>query len=87
MAASTEIVRSLLKDVALSGAVVIPKKKLLWLLGWAQDREGAWSDLLKHWAEVETQPLHGIEVGDKIVLVAPPFGKFLPVSVWAGEQE
>lgn len=84
MAGSTELIRSLLKDVQLGGAVVIPKKKLLWLLGWAQDRPGAWTDLLVHWREVESQlPLKGIEIGDKIVLAVPPFGKLEEVSLWA----
>ncbi|MFY9894634.1 MAG: hypothetical protein WAK63_10950 [Xanthobacteraceae bacterium] len=87
MAASTETLRSLLKDVALHGAIIIPKKKLLWLLGWAQDRAGAWSDLLTHWHEIETQPLHGIEVWDKIVLSMPTAGSFVPVSEWAGEKK
>jgi hypothetical protein len=45
-------VRSLLKDVTLDGAVIIDKRKLLWLLGWGQDRPGAWEELLGLWTEI-----------------------------------
>lgn len=86
MAASTEILRSLLRDVALEGVAVIPKRKLLWLLGWGQDRKAAWSDLAKHWDEVEpAEVLHLVEIADKIVLTLPPGPKnnLVPVKVWA----
>jgi hypothetical protein len=63
-------VRSLLKDVSLSGVVIVDKKKLLWLLGWGQDRAGAWRALLDHWVELgeEEETLYFMEVGSKIVL-------------------
>jgi hypothetical protein len=74
--ASTEVLRSVLRDVALEGAVVISKRKLLWLLGWGQDRKTAWGDLLVHWKHVEPdQQLHLVEVGDKIVMMLKPAGK------------
>ncbi len=91
MANGSAELRSLLKDVELNGVVVIAKKKLLWLLGWGQDREGAWKDLLSQWVEINPDrgALHGIEMWDKIVLTMPPASKvkWEPVEVWAGEQK
>jgi hypothetical protein len=68
--ASTEILQSLLNDVRTFGPVIIDKRKLLYLLGWAQDRGGAWTNLISHWEAVheESQSLHGVEIWDKIVL-------------------
>ena len=85
MANGSDEVKSLLKDVALNGVVVVSKRKLLWLLGWGQDREGAWRDLLIHWKAIgeAEEKLHGIEVYDKIILSMPSGGKFEPVSNWA----
>jgi hypothetical protein len=83
MAASTEILRSLLRDVALDGAVIISKRKLLWLLGWGQDRKAAWSDLAGHWEQVEpAQKLHLAEVADRIVLALKPTSDFQPIKEW-----
>jgi hypothetical protein len=81
-------VRSILKDVSLSGAVVVDKKKLLWLLGWGQDRPGAWKGLLDHWKELgeELGGLYGMEVGGKIILSLKGTGKFSTVADWAGES-
>jgi hypothetical protein len=82
---STEV-RSLLKDLSLAGALIVPKKKLLWMLGWGQDRPGAWATLVDHWKELGENPnnLHGVEVHDKIVLFAndkTPSAQ--PVTDWA----
>jgi hypothetical protein len=91
MANGSAELRSLLKDVEVNGVVVIAKKKLLWLLGWGQDREGAWKDLLNQWVEInpDRDALHGIEMWDKIVLTMRPASKMKwePVEVWAGEQK
>ena len=76
--------RSLLKDVSLAGAIIIDKKKLLWLLGWGQDRAGAWKGLLEHWVELgeDEATLYGMEVHDKIVLSWQP-GRLVPIKDWA----
>jgi hypothetical protein len=75
--------------------VVIGKKKLLWLLGWAYDRPAAWKDLLSHWVGMghAVDSLYGFEMWDKIVLtMKPPSGegwqtKWEPVAVWAPEDQ
>jgi hypothetical protein len=63
-------VRSLLFDVMYSGAAIVHKRKLLRLLGWVNDKQSAWSDLLDHWIEIggECENLCADEVLDKIVL-------------------
>ena len=78
-------VRSLLKDVALEGVQLIPKRKLLWLLGWGQDREGAWEDLLRQWVNngEERDSLMHIEVAGKIVLTVRSNADYCPVSTRA----
>jgi hypothetical protein len=82
--ASGDEVRSLLKDVSLMGAVVVPKRKLLWMLGWGQDRPGAWTVLLDHWVELGEQrnSLRGLEVYDKIVLTIESPSTLVPVTDW-----
>jgi hypothetical protein len=84
---STEI-RSFLKDLSLSGCAIIPKKKLLWMLGWGQDRPGAWKGLLDHWRELGEDPksLHGSEAYDKVILAINPRAMALVLD-WAGEEE
>lgn len=85
MASDSSALRSLLKDVALMGAILVPKKKLLWLLGWGQDRAGAWSDLLDMWEEIgeERDSLHGAEVSDLMFLGKGEKLKIVSVSEWA----
>lgn len=85
MPAEASLVRSLLKDVTLEGAVVVEKRKLLWLLGWGQDRSGAWDELLSHWLQIgqDRDTLYGCEVQGKVILsmkLAKP--TFEPVSNW-----
>ena len=85
MPAEASLVRSLLKDVALEGAVVVEKRKLLWMLGWGQDRSGAWDELLTHWREIgqERDTLYGYEVYGKIVLsLKAPKAALVPVTDW-----
>ncbi|MFZ2029464.1 MAG: hypothetical protein WAU68_04080 [Vitreimonas sp.] len=79
------VLRSFLKDVLLSGVGVISTRKLLWLIGWGQDRPGAWRDLLDHWKEVGGEPgaLRGLEINDMIVLTTG--SEIEPVSKWANE--
>lgn len=86
--AHADELKSILKDVALEGAVVINKRKLLWLLGWGQDRPGAWSGLLDLWEAINEDrgKLMGLEVGDKIVLTMPVPNnncRHQAVSAWA----
>jgi hypothetical protein len=86
MANGSSQVRDLLKDVELNGVVVILKKKLLWMLGWSQDRAGAWKDLLSNWEELglKRDLLHGVAVYDRIVLIANTDNNTLDrVSDWA----
>lgn len=78
-------VRSLLKDVLIDGVVIIDKKKLLWLLGWAQDRVGAWVELLDIWAELnqDRKTLRGCEIFGKIILTCESKAYINQVSEWA----
>ena len=71
MANAKEELRSLLKDVALNGTASIPKRKLLWMLGWQQEREGAWKELLDHWEEIgeKRSTLKGTEVGAFSIII------------------
>ena len=86
MANGSDEVKSLLKDVTISGSIIVNKKKLLWLLGWGQDRKGAWKDLLAHWKEIGEQDsnLVGIEVSENIILTINVSHSPELVSKWAG---
>jgi hypothetical protein len=89
VANGSSAVRPLLKDVEIQGAVVVPKKKLLWLLGWGQDRSGAWKDLLAQWEELGQKKdlLYGLEVGEQIILICNQDGNTCDrISEWADEQ-
>jgi len=89
MASGSNEVRSLLKSVELDGAVIIQKKKLLWLLGWSNDKPGAWKELLDHWAENDNkrETLQGLEAGQYLVLTTGVEAECThrPVVDWAGE--
>jgi hypothetical protein len=88
MPSSSEIT-SLLKDVTLEGAVIISKKKLLWLVGAKADWPGAWEKLLGFWAEME-QPvdtLYGIEVYDKVILSMKANTPWISITEWAGHDK
>ena len=65
-----QLVEALLMDAFLDGVTVISKKKLLWMLGWTNDKPKAWSGLLAHWERMGHEPgdLQGMEVGNRIVL-------------------
>jgi hypothetical protein len=84
MASGSEIT-SLLKDVTLDGAVIISKRKLLWLIGAKADWPGAWEKLLGFWAEIDQPPdtLYGIEVSDKIILSLEANTPWVSVTEWA----
>lgn len=64
--------RSLLKTVELDGAAIVLQKRILWALGWGQDRPGAWRDLLDLWVELgnSRDSLYGVAVEDKLVFIA-----------------
>jgi hypothetical protein len=78
-------VRSLLKDVTFDGVIIVEKKKLLWLLGWSQDRAGAWAELLTLWKEIGQDPasLRGCEIWGKIVLTMEKKAEYSAVPDWA----
>lgn len=78
-------VRSLLKDVMLDGVVTVDKRKLLWLLGWQQDRAGAWSELLDIWVDLnqDRKTLRGCEIWGKIVLTCEEKANINQVALWA----
>jgi len=67
----TELVQSLLMDVRITGSSRIEKKKLMWLLGRANEGKNAWALLLDEWVEVgeKRDTLHGVEWGSYITLV------------------
>lgn len=85
-----EYVKSLLMDVALTGVIVIDKKKLLWLLDWGQDRPRAWAELLNLWEDIgqDRNALYGLEIYGKVVLMMRPEkeGEFARVSSWAEDE-
>jgi hypothetical protein len=81
-------VRSLLKNVALTGTATILKRKLLWLMDWKNDYPGAWKSLLDQWEQIgeERNSLYGVEVFSTLLVLI----KFNPgdkqvesVSDWA----
>jgi hypothetical protein len=77
-------VKSLLKDVILEGAVLVDKRKLLWLLGWGQDRTGAWDTLLGFWEAIgeRRDSLMGLDVNGCILLATETKGRFEQVTEW-----
>ena len=85
MANALPELRSWLKDVMLVGTGTIDKRKLLWMLGWAQDRPGAWADLLTTWADIGggNTALTGIEAGNLIVLFSNNENAVEKVKTWA----
>lgn len=86
MANGNREARSLLKDVMLHGTATIDKRKLLWLIGWAQDRPGAWADLLTIWEDIggNRKALIGVEVDSSIVLMRSSLKDVALVTTWAG---
>lgn len=89
MASISPEARSILKTVELDGAAVVQQKRILWAIGWAQNRPGAWKDLLDLWVEMgnERDSLNAVAVADKIVLIAK-WGrdtKLYAVTTWADE--
>lgn len=68
MASISPEARSLLKTVELEGAAIVQQKRILWAIGWGQDRSGAWKDLLDLWVEMgnERDSLSAVSVADKI---------------------
>lgn len=81
--------RSILKTVELDGAVVVQQKRLLWAVGWGQDRPGAWKELLDLWVEMgqKRSTLYGVAVEDKVVLFSEKnlHTSLDLVSKWADE--
>jgi hypothetical protein len=88
--------RSLLRDVQIDGTVTINKRKLLWLLGWGQDRADAWKELLDFWEEMspkvakggklsKSDDLYFYEVSEKVVLTLLPEADLVAVRQRAGQ--
>lgn len=77
-----DLLKSFLKDIELEGIAVIPKRKLLWLLGWGQDREDTWKDLLDYWNEVASKPvdLYFLEIDDKVALFTKPRAEIVTIQ-------
>ena len=81
-----QLVADILLRVMEENVVALPKRGLIWRLGWGQDKPGAWTDLLKVWEECGGQrdALHGIEYGGKLVLFyGKPPDKIESVTDWA----
>ena len=77
------LIQSLLMDVAHDLVVKIPKKKLLWMLGYTYDKPGAWQELMDVWKELgfSKSCLHGFEESGHIVLCSVT-GAIEPVTKW-----
>lgn len=90
MASTSPEARSLLKTVELDGVAVVQSRRILWALGWSQDRQGAWKDLLDLWCEMGQPPetLYAIAVSDKLVFLKKALihTPLVLVQEWAGIQ-
>lgn len=85
-----QAIADLLFRVMEENVVVVPKRGVIWRLGWGQAKAGAWSDLLKIWEDCggERGALHGVEHGGKVVLFyGKPNKKIVPVADWAEDWE
>lgn len=84
MARPNDVLIATLIDVIADGAAVIDKKKLLWMMGKAQDRPTVWAALLEHWEDLgmDEDDLLGGEVNGKIILVRSAVDKLAKVSSW-----
>jgi hypothetical protein len=72
-----------------AGLAVVDKRKLLWLLGWAQDRRGVWQDLLRLWIEIgqDRNRLRGCEIaGSRIVLTSDSEAHIVPITEWGSHR-
>ena len=86
-----EALRTVLMDVIVDGAVVIPHRKLLAYLGRKGDTATVWQALLKEWVdelEQEREALWGLGVKELIVLCMSPYegGEFCKISEWADKD-
>lgn len=79
-----QLVQALVHDIAHDLVVKLPKKKLLWMLGFKYDKPGAWAELLEIWAEegYSRSCLMGFEEREQIVLCSVTDG-VEPVEGWA----
>jgi hypothetical protein len=85
-----QLVADLVLRVMEENVVVVPKRGLIWRLGWSNDKPGVWKSLLDIWVECggDRKELHGIEFGGKVMLVyGKPPAKIAPVFEWAEEDE
>ena len=89
MASVSPEARSMLKTVELDGVAVIQQKRILWALGWGQDRPGAWKELLDLWVELghKRDSLMGLAVADKLVFYKADsvHTDSMPILKWASE--
>jgi hypothetical protein len=67
-----QLVEATLFEAILEGVAVVSKKKLLWMLGWTNDKPKAWSDLRQHWERMGRNPkeLHCTEIRDKVLIIS-----------------
>lgn len=80
----TETLQNLFHEVMIKGSVTLHKKRLLWMLGWGQDRPGAWKDLLAHWERAGTgHELSAAVIWDRVILTMVREPKFEKVAAWA----
>ena len=79
--------KSTLKDVEIHSAIVTSLKKTLWQLGYTYDKPSAWDVLLDEWVDMgnSRKSLHGIAVGDTLVLTTANVGDLVRVTDWAGK--
>ena len=74
---------SLLMTVAYENVTRLPKRKLLWMLGWKYDKPGVWEQLLDAWADLDfdRECLYGFEHDNYITLIYTP-GTIDNISEW-----
>jgi hypothetical protein len=88
MAQMKETLQSMFHTIMLEGSVTIPKKRLIWALGWGQDRPGVWRDLIVEWAKMGTgHELSAALVWDRVILTAARGAQFVPVANWIKEPD
>jgi hypothetical protein len=83
-----QLVTDVIFNIMEQGVVVVPKRGLIWRLGWSNDRPGVWKELLDVWVECggERKALHVTEFWDRLVLFASKPG-ISPVTEWAKDAE
>jgi hypothetical protein len=77
----TETLKNLFHDIMLDGSATLPKKRLLWILGWGQDRPSAWTELQERWKEMATgHDLAVAIVWQNVILTMARDAQFQPLQ-------